>query len=159
MAALRKEMLGMRLLKIAAADFLARNLSGDGQHRNTAAMAIVEPVDQMQVSWPATSGANRQFAREMGLCAGGECGCFFVPHMNPANLFSSANRVRDPVEGVAAHTISSLDSCLQQDIYKQISYSLCHIDSFSGPNSCMLEPGSTLHAFLQWAAPLHRSLL
>ncbi len=58
MAALREEMFGMRLLKITAADFIAGNLRGNGQDRNAAAVAVVEPVDQMQVSRTATSCAD-----------------------------------------------------------------------------------------------------
>src|ERR1700719_3075915 len=47
MAALREEMFWLGLLKISAPDFIAWNLRCDGQHRNTAAVTVVEPVDQM----------------------------------------------------------------------------------------------------------------
>ncbi len=63
----------------------------------------------------------------MGLGASGERGCLFVSHMNPAHVFATANRIRDPVEGIAAHTVHALHSGLQQDLYKQISHSLCHV--------------------------------
>ena len=49
MAALREKMFRMRFLKIAAADFLTWNLGGDGENGNAAAVAIVKPIDQMQV--------------------------------------------------------------------------------------------------------------
>jgi len=55
MAALREKMFGMRFLKIAAADFLTWNLRGDGENGNAAAVAIVKPIDQMQVAGPTTS--------------------------------------------------------------------------------------------------------
>ena len=56
-AALREEMFRVRLLKIAAADFIAGNLRGDGEDGNTAAVTVVESIDQMQVAGTATSGA------------------------------------------------------------------------------------------------------
>ena len=72
MAALREEMLRMSLLKVSAADFVTRNLSGNGQDGDAAAMTIVEAVDQVQVPGTAASGANRQFPGEMRFGAGRE---------------------------------------------------------------------------------------
>ena len=65
MAALLEQRLGMSLLEIAAADLCAWDLSGNGQHRNTAAMTVEQPVDQVQVPGPTTPGADRELAREM----------------------------------------------------------------------------------------------
>ena len=45
MAALGEELLGMRLLKISTPKFRARNLSGDGQDRDAAALTIVKAVN------------------------------------------------------------------------------------------------------------------
>src|SRR5262249_39807843 len=84
----------------------------------------------MQISRPATAGANCQFAREMRFSASCERCCLFVPHMNPTNLLPMANGIGDPVQGVAAHTVNSLNSCLQQDIYQQVVHSLCPVNSF-----------------------------
>src|SRR5262252_2545918 len=94
----------------------------------------------MQVPWSAAAGAYRQCAREMGLGAGGERGCLFVSHMHPAHAFSTTNRIRDPVEGIAAHTVHALHSCRQQDLDKQISHTLCHVHAF-------------LHRLTEWARP------
>src|SRR6266403_3652338 len=54
-AALGEKMFRMRFLKIAAADFLTWNLRGDGENGNAAAVAVVKPVDQMQIAGPTTS--------------------------------------------------------------------------------------------------------
>src|SRR6266404_9715027 len=54
-AALGEKMFRMRFLKIAAANFLTWNLRGDGEDGNAATVAIVKPVDQMQVARTATS--------------------------------------------------------------------------------------------------------
>ena len=83
MAALREEMLRMSFLKVSAADFVARNLRGNGQDRNAAPMTVIEAIDQMQVSRTAASGADRQFAGEMRFGASRERGCLLMADMNP----------------------------------------------------------------------------
>jgi hypothetical protein len=60
-----------------------------------------------------------------------------VPHMNPLHLLACANRIRDSVERIAADTVNSLNSCLHQNIHKQISYSLCHVFAFLSPFSAL----------------------
>src|SRR5262245_59621908 len=88
----------------------------------------------MQISRAAAPGANCQFAREMGFRAGCERRRLFVPDMNPANLFTTTNGIGDPVQGVATNTVNSLNSCLQQDIYQNVSHSLCHVNSLLATN-------------------------
>jgi uncharacterized oxidoreductase len=58
-----KKLVGMGFLKVIATDLLAGNLGRDSQHRHPTAVAIVEAIDQVHVARPATSSANRQFAR------------------------------------------------------------------------------------------------
>jgi len=58
MAALGEEMFRPGSLEISAADFTAGNLRSDGEDRDTAAMGVVKPVDQVKVSGTATSGAG-----------------------------------------------------------------------------------------------------
>src|SRR5437588_12424736 len=97
MAALRKKMFRMRFLKIAAADFLTWNLRGDGEDGNAATVAIVNPVDQMQVAGPTTSRADREASGEVRFRAGGKRRRLFVSDVDPLNLFLPTNRVGDPV--------------------------------------------------------------
>src|ERR1700757_4582839 len=78
MATLREEMLGISLLKISAANFFARNLSGNSEDGNAAALTVVKAINQMHVAGTATSGTNRQLASEMRLGAGSERRCFLV---------------------------------------------------------------------------------
>ena len=47
-------------LKVAAADFMAGDLRRDSEDRHTAAVTVVEAVDQMRISGTATAGAHRQ---------------------------------------------------------------------------------------------------
>ena len=77
----------MGFLKISAADFITWNLRRDGEDGNTAAVTVVESVDQMQIPGTATAGADRQSSREMRFRAGGKRRRLFVSHVNPANLF------------------------------------------------------------------------
>src|SRR5207244_2086100 len=86
-AALREKIFRMRLLKIAAANFLTWNLRGDGKNWNTAAVTIVKSIDQMQIAWTATSRADREAAGQMRFRTGGEGGRFFMPHLNPLHSF------------------------------------------------------------------------
>src|SRR5882672_716632 len=93
MAALREEMFGISLLKISTANFLARNLCGDGEDRNAAALTVIEAVNQMHVAGATTSGTYRQLASEMSFSPGGERRCLLVSYTNPADVLSNANRI------------------------------------------------------------------
>src|SRR5258708_19951258 len=86
MATIAKKLVGMGFLKVVATDLLARNLRRNGQHRHAAAVAVVESVDQVHIAGPATSGANRQFTRQVGLGTPGKCPRLFVTNPNPLNL-------------------------------------------------------------------------
>jgi hypothetical protein len=90
-------MFRMRFLKVAAADFLTWNLRGDGENGNTATVAIVKPVDQMQVAGSTTSRADREASREVRFGARGKRSRLFVSDVGPSNLFLSTKRVGDPV--------------------------------------------------------------
>src|SRR5438132_4100789 len=98
MAALREKMFGMRFLKIAAANFLTWNLRGDGEDGNAATVAIVKPVDQMQVAGPTTSRADREASGKVRFRARGERSRLFVSNVGPSNLLLPANPVGDPVD-------------------------------------------------------------
>src|SRR6266403_6336923 len=72
MAALRKEMLGISLLKISTANFPTRNLCGNSEDGNAAALTVVETINQMHIPRATASGTYCQLASEMGLGAGGK---------------------------------------------------------------------------------------
>src|SRR5580658_10667866 len=100
MAAPREDLFRIGLLKISTPDFSAWNLRRDGQNGDATALAIVKAIDQVHVSRPAASGAYRQLAREMRLCAGRERCCLFMAHANPLDVFASAKRIRDAIERI-----------------------------------------------------------
>src|SRR5882724_11081324 len=122
MAALREEMLGISLLKISTANFLDRNLCGDGEDWNAAALTVVEAINQMQIPRATTSGTYRQLASEMGLGAGGERRCLLVSYTNPANVLSNANRICNSVERVAGDSIDPFDTGFSQNVNQQLGH-------------------------------------
>jgi hypothetical protein len=81
------------LKEVLAADLLARDLSRDGQNRNTITMAIIQTVYQVKISRAATAGADRQPARELGVSSSRKRRNFFVPNVNPFDGFLPANSV------------------------------------------------------------------
>src|ERR1700688_919535 len=121
-AALREKMFWVGLLKISAPDFIAWNLRRNGENRNTAAMAVVEPIDQMQVTGTAATGAYRQTPCEMRFRTSSKRRRLFVPYVNPLNSFACANRIRDPVERVATNAVDSRNSRFRQYIHQQVCY-------------------------------------
>jgi hypothetical protein len=88
MTALRKKMFRMRLLTITAADFCARDLRRNGQHRNAATVAIVKSIDEMQVARPAATGADGEPPGQMRLGACGECSSLLVSEVYPLDVVS-----------------------------------------------------------------------
>ena len=119
-AALGEEMLRMGLLEVSAADLAAGNLRGDGEDRHTAAVAVVESVDQVQVAGTAAAGADRQSPGEMRLRARGKRGRLLVSHVDPSHVLVSADRVRDSVERVARHPIDPLDSPGDERVHEHV---------------------------------------
>src|SRR6266852_4194940 len=132
MAALREEMFGISLLKISTANFPARNLCGDGEDWNAAALTVVEAINQVHIPRATASGTYCQLASEMGLGAGGERRCLLVSYTNPANVLSNANRICNSVERIAGDSIDPLDTGVRQNVNQQLGHCFSrHIRPFS----------------------------
>jgi hypothetical protein len=127
MAALFKQGLRVRFLKIAGADFGRRNLRGDGQHRHARPVAIEQPVDQVQIARPAAPGADREFPRQMRLGACRECANLLVPDMDPLDLGLAPDRVGQSIQTVADNAVDPLDTGCREGFRKLISNSFCHV--------------------------------
>src|ERR1700756_4914437 len=80
----------------------------DAEHRHARAVAIEEPVDQVQIAGSAATRAYRQLARQVRLGTGGERSGLLVAHMHPVDLSLPADRVRKPVEAVADDAVDAL---------------------------------------------------
>jgi hypothetical protein len=92
-------------LKVSAADLVGGDLRGNGENRYAVTVAVVEPVDQVQVARATAAGADGETAGEVRLCARGEGGRLLVPHVDPAKLVLSPDGVGDPVERVSRDPI------------------------------------------------------
>ncbi len=80
----------MGFLKITGTNLGARNMRRDGHHGHAVAMAIKEPINQVQIAGATASGAYSEFARQLRLRAGGKRRDFFVPDGNPLDLLAHA---------------------------------------------------------------------
>src|SRR6267154_790770 len=106
MTTIAKEVGGMGVRRGVTTELLARNLRRKRQHRHPAAMAIVKPVDQMHIARTATSGADRQFAGQVGLSTGSKGRRLLVTHPDPLYLLAPAHLFQNTVERVAHHTVN-----------------------------------------------------
>src|SRR5947199_404614 len=91
--------------------------SSDG---HTVAVAIVQPVDQVQVAGAAAAGADGELAGEVRLCARGEGRGLLVPHVHPSKLVLSPDGVGDPVQRVSGDSIDPRDPSAGEGLYKQL---------------------------------------
>jgi hypothetical protein len=98
----------------------------DCQHRHARPVAVEQAVDQVQVSWPAASGADRELSRQMRLGAGRKGGDLLVPDMDPFDLALASDRVGQPVEAVANDAVDPLDTGRCEDFRELIGDGFCH---------------------------------
>ncbi len=104
-AAILEKVFGVCLLKIAAAYLLTRNLRCDCQHWNTAAVAVIETIEEVHIARAATAGANGDLAGEMCFRARGKRPCLLIPYVKPRDLFPLPDCIRKPVERIAHYAV------------------------------------------------------
>lgn len=102
----------------------------DGQHRYPRAMAIEEPVDEVQVARSTASSADREIAGQMRLSASGESGDLFVPDMHPFDFSLAPNCVCQTVEAVADNAIYPLNPRRDEVLAQLICDRSRHICAF-----------------------------
>ena len=73
----------MRLLEIVGADLGRGNLGRDRHDGHARAMAVEQPVDQVQIARTATAGTYCKAAGEMCVGTRGEGGYFFMSYVHP----------------------------------------------------------------------------
>jgi hypothetical protein len=122
MAALAKQAFRARLLKIIAADFIARNMRCNRQDRDAAAVAIIKSVDQMQVARPATSSANGEMPGQVRFRSRRKRGGFLVSHGNPFDVVPRADGIGDAVERISGQSIDVLHARRHQSVNEHIGY-------------------------------------
>src|SRR5206468_11114411 len=114
-----KEVLRVGRLEVSAADLMGGDLRGNGEHGHTAPVAIVQPVDQVQVARAAAAGADGELAGEVRLCSRGEGRCLLVPHVDPSKLVLPPDGVGDPVERVSRDPIDPRDVSTYYCVHQQ----------------------------------------
>ena len=82
--------------------------AADRQDRDTAAVRIVEPINQVEITRPTASGAHGQASRQVRLGPGGKGSRLFVSHGDPSDLATFADGIRDAIQGVAGNAVHSL---------------------------------------------------
>ena len=60
-------------------------MRGNRQHRLMIAMAVEQPIDQVQIARTTTARADGELTGSGGVRTGSERGDFFVPRMHPAD--------------------------------------------------------------------------
>jgi hypothetical protein len=96
-AAFLEQPLRVSLLKIAGTDFPRRNVRRDGEHRYTRALAIEEPIDEVQIARATTPRAHREITGQMRLGARRERRDFLMPDMDPLDRALPSYRVGQAV--------------------------------------------------------------
>jgi hypothetical protein len=89
-------------------------------------MAIKQTVDEMEVARSTTSGANRDFPRQVRLGPCGERGNLLVSDVQPFDFPLPANGVGEAIEAIADDSVNALDACGSQRCCELIR------DSFHG---------------------------
>ena len=126
MAALLEQRLRMGLLEIAGADLGRRDLRGYGEHRRARAVAVEQPIDQVQIAGTTTAGADGEGTGEVGFGAGSEGGDLLVPDVHPLDLALAAQRVGQTVQTVADDAVDALDTGCREGFGELIGHGLCH---------------------------------
>lgn len=131
MAAFFEESLWMSLLKIFRSDLGARDVGGDGEHRDPVAMTVEEPVDEVQIPGSATACTDREVAGNFGICPGGKRRDLLVTHGHPFDFVLFPQRIGDAVQGVSGQPVYTCYAGGAQGLDESIGYA-----SHDGKVSC-----------------------
>jgi hypothetical protein len=126
-AAILEEMVGTRLLKVAASDLMAWNLRSDRKDWHTIAVAIEQAIDEMKVAGTATARTDRKFSGKVGFSASSERRYLLVPRVQPFDLALAADHICESIQAVADDAVNSLYACIHQSLDEDVGYCLCHV--------------------------------
>src|SRR6202521_2087445 len=114
MAAFLEQELRMGRLEIIDADLGARNVRRYRENRRSAAVAIEESVDQMQISRSAAPGAYCQFAGQLSLRARRESRRLLVPNRHPFDLPPLTECIGESIKRIADGAVDAVYAGLFQ---------------------------------------------
>src|SRR5580698_7867441 len=90
-------------------------------------MTVEQAVDQMQIAGSTAAGTNRKIAGQMRFGTRRKSGHFFVPHMDPFDVFAATHYVGQAVETVADDAEYALHTGSHQGIYELIGDGSNHL--------------------------------
>jgi hypothetical protein len=106
-----------RLLEVASADLGAGDVRHDREHRRTVAVAVVQPVEEVQAARARGAEDGGGPARDLGVGTRGKGTGLFVAHVDEAQLpIGSADRVGDRVRRVTDDAVHVADASLEHDV-------------------------------------------
>ena len=124
--AIVKKFDGIRLLKIFRTELSGGNCRGDGDYRCAGSVCVIQAVNQMNMSRPATSRAASRATGQLCFCRSGIRPCFFVAHMYPFYLIVFSDCFVYFIQTVACYGVDAFNSGFYQSIYQLFCYFFCH---------------------------------
>src|SRR5262249_17649065 len=106
-------------------DLRARDVRGDREHGNSAAVGVVEPVDEVQVAGSAAARAYRELAGQRRVGGGRERRVLLVADVFPRDVTGAPNGVREPAEAVARQAVDAMYATARQS-GNQMGRNSCH---------------------------------
>ncbi len=104
-------------------------MGGDRQHRHMIAVAVEQPVDEMEVARTARSGANRQLTADLRLGTSGESGNLFMTRRHPVDSAHTIEAVAQPVKRISGDSPDTLDARAFQRLRNQRGNGVLHSGS------------------------------
>ena len=122
-----EDRLGVGLLEVAAADLGARDVRRDGEHRRPVALAVVEPVDQVQAARSGRPEHGGRSAGDLRVGAGREGPRLLVAHVDELDVrLVPPQRVDDRVRRVADDAVHLADPGLDHLVDEDLCHRLGH---------------------------------
>ena len=100
----------MRFLEVAAADLLARDVGGDGEHGHVTAVRVEQAVDEVKVPRAAARRGHCEATGDRSFACRGEGRGLLVADVGPLDLAVTAKRVGEAVQRVAGEPVDAIDS-------------------------------------------------
>ena len=125
---IHKQLVQIDILLVVRSDQVVKGVAGNREHRLAIAFRIIQPVQQMDSARAGSREANTQPACVLGVTASCECGSFFVPHLNEADLFSwvrSASKI--PLTPSPGKPKIVFNAPVDQSLNQQVCYCFGHI--------------------------------
>ena len=117
----------VHFLLVVAADYVARLLPHDRQHRHVVESCVIESGDEVRSARTRGREAHAKLTREFRVGARHEGGHFLVPRLHERNLVASAiERAKDAIDAVTGIPEYPSDSPRVEALDHEIADGLAH---------------------------------